>query len=84
MSQGHHMRIFVCLGFLLAASAADAQTYNTTVNPATNTVTTTGNGYTATTTRSSNSSSGTTYTTTVTRTGGYQPMGSGGYNPMGH
>ena len=28
------MRIFVCLGFVLVASAADAQTYNTTVNPA--------------------------------------------------
>lgn len=80
------MRVFVCLGFLLAATAANAQGYTTTVNRATNTVTTTGNGYTATTTRSSTSSTGaTTYTTTVTRApGGYQPMGNGGYNPMGH
>ncbi|HLZ01680.1 MAG TPA: hypothetical protein VKR55_05935 [Bradyrhizobium sp.] len=78
------MRVFVCLGLLLAATAANAQGYTTTVNRATNTVTTTGNGYTATTTRTSNSSGGATYTTTVTRApGGYQPMGSGGYNPMG-
>jgi hypothetical protein len=78
------MRAFVCLGVLLAAGAAQAQTYTTTVSPDRQSVTTTGNGYSATTTRTSGSPNGSTYTTTVTRSGGYQPMGSGGYNPMGH
>ena len=77
------MRIFVCLGFLLAAGAANAQTYTTTVDRSNNTVTTIGNGYTSTTTQTSRSSTGSTYTTTITRSGGYQPMGSGGYNPLG-
>ena len=43
------MRAFICMGLLLAASAANAQGYTTTVNRSTNSVTTTGNGYTATT-----------------------------------
>jgi hypothetical protein len=69
------MRVPVCLGFLLLATAAHAQSTPTTVNRQTNSVTTTGQGYGATTTRTSST---TTYTTTITRNpGGYQPMGAG-------
>ena len=32
VAQGLTMRVFVCLGFLLAANAANAQTTTTTVN----------------------------------------------------
>lgn len=78
------MKFLICLGFLLAATAASAQGYTTTVDRAANSVTT-GHGYTATTTQTSSSPNGRTYTTTITRApGGYQPMGAGGYNPMGH
>jgi hypothetical protein len=77
------MRLLVCLGFLLAANAAEAQTYVTTVNRSTDSVTTTGSGYSATTKRTSHTSSTSTYTTTVTRVGVYRPMGAGGYYPMG-
>jgi hypothetical protein len=76
------MKAFLCLALLLAASAAQAQSYTAAVNRATNGVTVAG-GYT-TMTQISHSSSGATYTTTVTRSGGHQPMGNGGYNPMGH
>jgi hypothetical protein len=78
------MRILTCLGFLLAVTAANAQTYTTVVSRDAKTVTTTGPGATATTTQTSRTSTSATYTTTVTRSGGYQPMGSGGYHPMGH
>jgi hypothetical protein len=83
--QGHHpMRFFVCFGFLLAATAAQAQTYTTVVNGNTKTVTTTGPNATATTVQTSSSGSTRTYTTTITKNGGgYQPMGGSGYNPMG-
>ena len=76
------MKIFVCLGFLLAATEANAETFTTTVSPDKNTVTTTGPNGTATThiTRNANT---VTRTTTFERTGGYQPMGSGGYKPVG-
>jgi hypothetical protein len=77
------MRAFVCFGFLLAATAAQAQTYTTVVNRDAKTVTTTGPTATATTVLTSRSGNSATYTTTVTKTGGYQPMGSGGYKPMG-
>jgi hypothetical protein len=79
------MKILAGLGFLLAAaSAANAETYTTVVNRDARTVTTTApNGTTATTTQVSRTSSGATYTTTITRSGGYQPMGSSGYQPMG-
>ena len=76
------MRILVCLGFMLAATAANAETYTTVVNRDAKTVTTTApNGATATTTQTSRSATGATYTTTVNR-GGYQPMGAG-YSPTG-
>ncbi len=79
------MRIVVCLGFLLAATAANAQTYTTVVNREANTVTTVGPSATATTTQVARSSTSATYTTTVVRNpGGYQPMGASGYKPMGH
>ena len=83
--KGITMRFFVCFGFLLAATAAQAQTYTTVVNRDAKTVTTTGPTATATTVLTSKSGSAATYTTTVTRNGGsgYQPMGSGGYSPMG-
>ena len=76
------MRALIGLGFLLAATAADAQTYTTTINRDAKSVTTSGAGYSATTTQSGSN----TYTTTVTRNsgGGFQPMGAGGYHPMGH
>jgi hypothetical protein len=78
------MKVLVCFGFLLAATAANAQTYTTVVDRDAKTVTTTApNGTTATTTQVSRSSSGATYTTTIARPGGYQPMGSSGYQPMG-
>jgi hypothetical protein len=83
MSQGLNMRAFIGLGFLLAANAADAQTYVTTVNRSTDSVTTTGGGYRPTRTQTSHTSSTSTYTTTITRAGVYRPMGAGGYNPMG-
>jgi len=79
------MRILTCLGFLLAATGANAQTYTTVVNREAKMVTTTtGPTATATTTQIARTSTSATYTTTVTRTGGYQPMDSGGYHPMGH
>ena len=56
----------------------------TVVNRDAKTVTTTApNGTTATTTQVSRTSSGATYTTTITRSGSYQPMGSSGYQPVG-
>jgi len=76
------MRIFVCLGFLLAVSAANAQTTTTTVRT-TNSTTTTGGGFTAASTQVSRTTHSVTYTTVTRRVGGYQPMGSGGYHPMG-
>ncbi|HET7492590.1 MAG TPA: hypothetical protein VFK01_11990 [Bradyrhizobium sp.] len=74
------MRVFVCLGFLLAAHAANAQTYTTTVERSSNTVTTTGSGRTSTSQTTSHS----TYTTVVSRPRRYQPTGASGYNPMGY
>lgn len=76
------MRALICLGLLLAATAANAQTYTTTVSPDRNTVTTTGPTATATTQISRNSNV-VTRTTTITPNSGYQPMGRSGYNPMG-
>jgi hypothetical protein len=78
------MRILAWFGFMLAATAANAQTYTTVVNRDAKTVTTTGPNATATTTQTARTSSSATYTTTITRTGGYQPMGPSGYHPMGH
>ncbi len=79
------MKFFTCLAFLLAASAANAETYTTVVNRDAKTVTVTGPNATAVTTQTSRTSSGATYSTTVTRNnGGYQPMGPSGYHPMGH
>jgi hypothetical protein len=78
------MKAFVCLGFLLAATAADAQSVTTVVNRDNGTVTSTGPTTTVRTVQTSRVGNTTTYTTTVTRTGGYQPMGAGGYRPMGH
>ena len=78
------MRFFVCLGFLLAATAAQAQTYTTVVNSQAKTVTTTGPNATATTVQTSNNGTTRTYTTTITKnSGGYQPMGGSGYMPTG-
>src|ERR1700740_433488 len=67
------MKVFVCLGFVLAAGVANAQTYTTTVNRTTNSTSTTGGGFTA-ATQTSRTTNTVTYTTTVRRTGGYQPM----------
>jgi hypothetical protein len=79
------MKVFTCLAFLLAASAANAETYTTVVNRDAKTVTVTGPNATAVTTQTSRTSNGATYSTTVTRnSGGYQPMGESGYHPMGH
>ena len=77
------MKAVFCLGFLLAASAANAQTYTTVVNRDAKTVTTTGPTSTVTTTQTARTATGATYMTTVKRNGGYQPMGSSGYDPMG-
>ncbi len=74
--------VFVCLGFLLAGSAADAQTY-TTISRTTNSTTTTGGSFTEPAKKVSRTTNSVTYVTTITRKGGYQPMGSGGYHPMG-
>jgi Cu/Zn superoxide dismutase len=77
------MKVLLCFGLLLAAMAANAQTYTTTVSADRKTVTTTGPNVTATTQISRNANV-TTRTTTITPNGGYQPMGGGGYHPMGH
>jgi len=78
------MKIWTCLAFLLAATAAHAQTYTTVVNPDTKTITTTGPTSTAITTQTARTGTTATYSTTVTRSGGsYQPMGASGYKPMG-
>jgi hypothetical protein len=81
-----NMRVFICLGLLLLAGAAQAQSTTTTVIRDTNSVTTSGSAYRTVTTRTSRSSSGVTYiTTVVTRTNSaYHPMGAAGYSPMGH
>jgi hypothetical protein len=85
-SRGITMKVWACLGFLLAATTANAQTYTTVVNRDAKTVTTTGPNATVTTTQTARSGTSATYTTTVSRNGGssYQPMGTGGYKPMGH
>jgi hypothetical protein len=84
--RGNHedncMRSLICLGLLLAATAANAETYTTTVSSDRNTVTTTGPNVTA-TTQVSREGNVVTRTTTIQRTGGYQPMGGNGYHPMG-
>jgi Cu/Zn superoxide dismutase len=77
------MRALVCLGLLLAATAANAETYTTTVSADRKTVTTAGPNVTATTTIARDAN-GITRTTTITPNSGYQPMGGGGYHPMGH
>lgn len=82
MLQELAMRILVCLGFVLAASVANAQTY-TTINRTTNSTTTTGGSFTAAPKQVSRTTTSVTYITTITRKGGYQPMGAGGYHPMG-
>src|SRR5690349_152143 len=64
--KGINMRFFVWFGFLLAATAAHAQTYTTVVNSNTKTVTTTGPTATATTVQTSNNGTTRTYTTTIT------------------
>jgi hypothetical protein len=67
------MRVLACLGFLLVATAAQAETWTTTTNRETQTVTTNGSGYTTTTRQVSRSSSTTTTYSTVSRPHGYQP-----------
>jgi hypothetical protein len=79
VAEGLTMRVFVCLGFLLAANAASAQTTTTTVERSSHTVTTTGGR-----TTTSQTTSHSTYVTTVNRPRRYQPVGSGAYNPMGY
>ena len=79
--QGITMRILVCLGFLLAATAASAQ--STSVKREGDTITITGPTSTTTITQVSRSPNSSTYTTTVSRNGSYQPTGAGGYRPMG-
>jgi hypothetical protein len=76
------MRLLVCLGFFLAATAANAQSA-TSIKSDGNTITITGPTATTTITRVSHSPNGSTYTTTIRRNGGYQPAGLGGYRPMG-
>jgi hypothetical protein len=76
------MRALICLGLLLATTAANAETYTTTVSADRKTVTTTGPSATATTQISRNANV-VTRTTTITPNSGYQPMGGAGYNPMG-
>ena len=76
------MKILVCLGFLLAATAANAQSASV-VKREGNTVTITGPTTTTTITQVSRSANSSTYTTTVSRNGSYQPAGAGGYRPMG-
>jgi len=85
------MRFMVCLGFLLATTAANAQNA-TSVKREGDTITITGPTTTTTITQLSHSQGSSSYTTTISRNGsyqpagrgGYRPMGSGGYNPMGH
>jgi len=77
------MRILACLGFVLVASAASAQTY-TTISRTTHSTTTSGGSFTEPAKQVSRTTNSVTHITTVTRKGGYQPMGSNGYHPMGH
>ena len=76
------MRLLVCLGFLLAATGANAQSA-TNVKREGNTIIITGPTTTTTITQVSHSPNGSSYTTTIRRNGGYQPMGLAGYRPMG-
>ena len=78
------MRILICLGLLLVASAANAETYTTNVSADRKTVTTSGPGGSATTQISRNGNVVTRTTTFTPSGGGYQPMGAAGYNPMGN
>jgi Cu/Zn superoxide dismutase len=77
------MRVLISLGLLLAATAANAETFTTTVSADRQTVTTTGPNVTATTQISRNANV-VTRTTTITPNSGYQPMGGTGYRPMSH
>jgi Cu/Zn superoxide dismutase len=81
--EGITMRVLISLALLLAATAANAETFTTTVSPDRKTVTTTGANVTA-TTQISRDANVVTRTTTITPNGGYQPMGSSGYHPMSH
>jgi hypothetical protein len=78
------MRVLACLGFVLAATTAQAETWTTTTNSESRTVTNYGSGYTTTTNRVSRSSTTTTTYRTASRPHGYQPMGPGGYHPFSH
>jgi hypothetical protein len=84
LKEAFTMRVLSCLTFLFVVTAAHAQSTTTTVNRETNTVTTTGQGFSATTQQTAKTGTTTTYTTTITKTGGYQPMGAGGYKPFSH
>ena len=84
------MRALLCLGFVLAASTAQAETWTTTTNSESRTVTSNSSGYSSVTNHVSRS------TTTTTHYGGYssystfpyhhgyQPLGPNGYHPFSH
>jgi hypothetical protein len=82
------MRILVCLGFLLAATAASAHPYVTEANREVNSLAFTGPGAAAMIGQIVTPPTGSSATMTIARyqptgAGGYRPMGSGGYRPMG-
>ncbi len=78
------MRIFVCLGFVFAASVAHAQTHATSAShSSSHAATTTASSHTVMNTRISRFPDNDNYTT-MSRSGGYQSTISDGYHPMGH
>jgi hypothetical protein len=79
------MRIFVCLGFVFAASVAHAQTHATAAShSSSHAATTSASSHTTVmNTRISRFPDNDNYTT-MSRSGGYQSTISSGYHPMGH
>jgi len=82
-SKGITMRALACFAFLLAATAANAQTYTTIVNRDAKTVTTTGPAATVTTTQTARTVSTATYTPPSTAPAAVISDGASGYQPMG-
>ena len=80
------MRVLACLGFVLAATTAQAETWTTTTNSESRIVTSNSSGDASVTNRVSRSTTTTTTygTGTFPRHHGYQPLGPNGYHPFSH
>jgi hypothetical protein len=77
------MKIFICLGLVLAVSVAHAQPHGSTAShTSSHSAATMSSSHVVITKRITRFPDNDTYTTT--RSGGYLPSASGGYHPMGN